>query len=371
MNSVVNTDVLSGLLAQHPFYALCLVLLGFMGGTISGFIGTGGAFLMTPGMMNLGLPGILAVGANITHKFGKAMMGQRKHSQLGHVDKALGAVLMVTSLAGIRAAVVTNEHFFHAFGKKGSDLYVSVFFVSTLGILGVLLLKDALKSVRHRALGPSAGLLNWIERIRVRPLVYFRVANVSVSLPLMIVVGFFTGFMAGTIGVGGFIGVPAMIYLFGVPTVVATGTELFLAMFMGAFGALNYGYEGYVDLRIVALLYTGSLPGLFVGTIGTKIVRESYIRLVAALLVLLCVASRMLAIPGCAQSLGYLHLDATAVSRLDWASSFLLFGSGALATSLVLLFVLRAHFRERRVFCFYAPAVTGRRFAERMVERPA
>ena len=83
MGATENARIITDLLAQHPSYALVLVFLGFAGGTISGFIGTGGAFLMTPGMMNLGVPGILAVGANITHKFGKAMMGQSggMHSQ--------------------------------------------------------------------------------------------------------------------------------------------------------------------------------------------------------------------------------------------------------------------------------------------------
>ena len=256
--------------------------------------------------------------------------------------------------------------------NEGSNLYVSVFFILTLAIIGVFLFRDAVKSVRSKSGGPSVKLLNAIEKIRVKPLVYFRVANVRVSLPLMIIVGFCTGFMAGTIGVGGFIGVPAMIYLFGcAPTVVATGTELFLAMFMGAFGALNYGLEGFVDVRIVVLVFTGSLPGLFVGTIGTKIVRESYIRFVTALLVLLCVFSRILAVPGYLQALHFANFSAVTIARLDWASAFILFGSGAAATFLVLIFVVRAHVRERCVFRYYRPAITDRRFAERIVERHA
>lgn len=371
MNPTTNAAVLSELLTRHPSYALLIVLLGFMGGTISGFIGTGGAFLMTPGMMNLGIPAILAVGANITHKFGKAIMGQRRHAELGHVDKALGLVLVVTALVGVRAAVLLNAHFFSAFGKAGSNLYVSAFFVSTLSVIGALLLRDAIRSVRNRALGPSPRLLRLVEKVRLRPLAYFRVANVHVSLPLMILVGFFTGLMAGTIGVGGFVGVPAMIYLFGTPTVVATGTELYVAMFMGAFGAFNYALEGYVDIRITMLLFAGSLPGLFLGTIGTRIVRESYIRLVTALLVLLCVLSRAAAIPEYLQELALIHWTDSAIAACSRASTILLFGSGATATALVLDFVFRAQFRERRVFRFFRPALVERRLAERMVERPA
>ncbi len=351
-------------------YALVVILLGFMGGTISGFIGSGGAFVMTPGMMNLGVPGIMAVGANITHKFGKAMIGQRRHAQLGHVDKGLGLILMITSLVGIRTAVVVQQSFLERLGKDGSNLYVSLFFAATLSIIGCFLLKDAIKSVQRKSGGPSGRLLALVQKVRVRPLVYLRVANIHVSLPLLIIVGFFTGYMAGTIGVGGFIGVPAMIYLFGVPTVVATGTELFLAMFMGAFGALNYGMEGFVDLRLVMLLFAGSLPGLFVGTVGTKLVRESYIRLVTAVLVLLCVLSRSLAVPGYLVALRWGQLNTKLVAELSLASTVLLFSSAAVATALIFYFVLRAYARERRVFRFYRPAVAGRRRADRMVERP-
>ena len=89
--------------------ALQVVLLGFIGGILSGFIGSGGAFFMTPGMMNLGVPGVVAVGSNITHKFGKAMMGSKKHGEYGNVDKRLAAFLVATSFVGIRLAVWINS----------------------------------------------------------------------------------------------------------------------------------------------------------------------------------------------------------------------------------------------------------------------
>src|SRR4030043_357426 len=85
--------------------SLQVILLGFIGGTLSGFIGSGGAFFMTPGMMNLGVPGVVAVGSNITHKFGKAMVGSKKHGELGNVDKRMGIFLILTSFVGIRIAV--------------------------------------------------------------------------------------------------------------------------------------------------------------------------------------------------------------------------------------------------------------------------
>ena len=93
-----------------------VVMLGFIGGILSGFIGSGGAFFMTPGMMNLGILGPVAVASNITHKFGKAMVGSRRHSELGNVDKKLSIFMLITAAIGIRLAVMLMKVIF--VGKK-------------------------------------------------------------------------------------------------------------------------------------------------------------------------------------------------------------------------------------------------------------
>ena len=347
---VDKLGIISQIFGAHPYYMLGIIFIGFIGGVLSGFIGSGGAFFMTPAMMNLGIPGVMAVGANITHKFGKAMMGSKKHGEMGHVDKKLGLILLVTAVAGIRVAVVVNSYFFNTLGKAASDLYVSTFFCITLSIVGFFMLRDAINSAKPGASGPSDRLVKFFQRFQIKPVIHFKVANVTVSLPIMILVGFCTGYMAGTIGVGGFIGVPAMIYVFGVPTVVAAGTELFLAMFMGAFGAFNYGMEGYVDLRVVLLLYAGSLLGIFVGVIGTKLVKELYIRLVTAILILLCVLSRALAVPAYLQKMNLAAISNHLVELLKSGSTIVLFASGAIGTGLILYFVFRAHLRKRRFY---------------------
>src|SRR4030042_1389740 len=115
--------------------------------------------------------------------------------------------------------------------------------------------------------------------------------------------------MAAPLGGGGFVGVPAMSYIFGVPTAVAAGTELYLAMFMGAFGALSYAWEGYVDIRLTLLLYTGSLVGVHLGTYGVKVVNEKVIRLVTTVIILLCVLSRAIAVPVYIRQLNFLAMD--------------------------------------------------------------
>lgn len=340
--AIDTINVVSQVFDASPMAMLGVVLLGFMGGTLSGFIGSGGAFLMTPGMMNLGIPGVMAVSANITHKFGKAMMGSKKHGELGNVDKKLGIYLLITACVGIRAAVVVNGYFFETLGKAGSSLYVSAFFVISLSIVGYALLKDALASKKDPDAGPSDKLLNLSKKFQIKPLIDFPVAGVKVSFVILLVIGFFVGYMAGTIGVGGFIGVPAMIYVFGVPTVVAAGTELFLAMFMGAWGAFNYGLQGYVDLRLVMLLYGGSLIGIYFGAIGTKLVKELYIRMVTAILILLCVISRAFAIPEYLQELKLVNFSASSAGMFEFGSKLFLFASGIIATILIIYWTFSA-----------------------------
>jgi hypothetical protein len=163
------------------------------------------------------------------------------------------------------------------------------------------------------------------------------------------VVGLVTGYLAGTIGVGGFVGVPAMIYVFGVPTAVAAGTELFLAMFMGAFGALNYVLAGFVDIRLTMLLYLGSLVGIYVGAYGTKVVKEVVIRLVTALVILICVFSRAIAVPIYLRQLGFIGIDPAWDGWLNQASKVLLFFAGVAGVAVILYNVAVAFRRQNRI----------------------
>ncbi len=342
-------EIVTQVLSSTPWNYLWIALLGFMGGTLSGFIGSGGAFLMTPGMMNLGIPGVMAVGANITHKFGKAMMGSKKHGEMGHVDKRLAIFMLITALIGIKLAVWVNGYFFHKLGKAGSSLYVSLFFVITLTLIGGSMLKDALNTAKGGVVGPSKALLKLSSKLKIPPMINFPVSGVRISLWVILIVGTAVGYMAGTIGVGGFIGVPAMIYVFGVPTVVAAGTELFLAMFMGAWGAFNYALAGFVDLRLTFLLYAGSLLGIYIGAIGTTLVKELCIRLVTSILILLCCLSRAFAVPEYLNQLKIIHISEQTANIFEIASKISLFASGGIATILIIFWTLKGHFQKQKL----------------------
>jgi uncharacterized membrane protein YfcA len=348
---------------------LQVVLLGFIGGTLSGFIGSGGAFFMTPGMMNLGVPGVIAVGSNITHKFGKALIGSRKHGEMGNVDKKMGIFLLITAAVGIRLAVWINSVLIsgHTIGtaarkEAANNLYISVVFISILSIVSLSMLRDIIHSSKSDAAGPSRRISDYLSRLKLFPLIHFPVADVKVSLWIVLAVGLATGYLAGTIGVGGFIGVPAMIYVFGMPSAVSAGTELFLAVFMGGWGALNYVFEGKVDIRLTMLLYLGSLIGVHIGAYGTKVVKEVMIRLVTGLIILLCVISRSIAVPMYLRQLGWLRFNPAWDTYFNGVSKVLLFASGIAGASLILVQVVRAYLRRRQIYATIVVEPAGKAF---------
>jgi uncharacterized membrane protein YfcA len=335
--------------------AIQIIVLGFIGGVLSGFIGSGGAFFMTPGMMNLGVPGPVSVASNITHKFGKAMMGSRKHGEMGNVDRKLGIFLIITAVAGIQLAAWIMGRLFEEGGDShgavqgaGANLYISLVFVLILSLVGLSMLRDAMRATKDEA-GPSKKITRFLSGLRLSPFVYFPVSDVKVSLWILLAVGLATGYLAGTIGVGGFIGVPAMIYVFGIPTAVAAGTELYLAMFMGATGALTYAFKGLVDLRLTMLLYLGSLVGIYIGVYGTKVVREVMIRYVTGVIILICVVSRAIPIPMYLRQLGYLEMNPAWDVYFNVVSKVFLFLAGFIGCGIILWNVVKAYRQRSRV----------------------
>ncbi len=341
-----------------------VVLLGFIGGILSGFIGSGGAFFMTPGMMNLGIQGPVAVASNITHKFGKAMVGSKKHGEMGNVDKKLAFFMMITSFVGIRVAVVVMKSLFEGSGDShspssgaGANLYISLVFGIVLSLVALSMLRDIIQSRSSDESGPSTKIVDFLSKLKLYPQIYFPVADVRVSLWVIMVCGLATGYLAGTIGVGGFIGVPAMIYVFGVPAAVAAGSELYLAMFMGAFGALNYAFEGMVDIRLTLLLYGGSLLGIYIGAYGTKVVKEMIIRLVTSVIILICVISRVVAIPVYLQQLELINMDAAWNVYFNMVSKGLLYVAGITGGVLILIFVGKAYIQRRKIEASLAQGV--------------
>src|SRR3989337_1697194 len=137
MTNFINLDAIT---------ILYLFGVGFVGGLVSGFIGSGGAFVLTPGMMSLGVPGLVAVASNMCHKFPKALVGAMKRFKYGQVDVKLGIVLGISAEAGVIYGAHIQEDIHRRFGDAGSNLYVSLAFVIILGIIGSYILWDAMKT---------------------------------------------------------------------------------------------------------------------------------------------------------------------------------------------------------------------------------
>lgn len=311
VNQFINLD---------PLSALFLVILGFLGGLISGFIGSGGAFVLTPGMMSLGVPGAIAVASNMCHKFPKALVGAWKRYKYGQVDIKMGLIMAVSAIAGVQLGIRIQKIIFATWGTAGSDLYVSLAFVTILTVLGIYILSDARRAMKGNVEVSTSNLALKVQKIFLPPMLKFKVANSTVSLWITVPIGFATGMLAATIAVGGFIGVPGMIYVLGAPGLVASATELVIAFAMGLSGTISWALGGFVDIRLVLLILAGSLIGVQFGAIGTTYVKDYVIKLVMATIMLIVSLSRAIAIPVYLHKLGKLAISPGVESMLKTTS---------------------------------------------------
>ena len=325
---------------------LALLVIGFVGGVVSGFIGSGGAFVLTPAMMSLGVPGVVAVASNMCHKFPKALVGAWKRHQFGQVDIKLGLWMAASASAGVWIGADIQRGIREAYGEAGSNLYVSTAFVTVLTIVGLFVLLDAWKI--HRAGGvyreQASRLARWIQSIEIPgTMIHFGTAKTRVSVLFTVPLGFATGMLAATIAVGGFIGVPGMIYVLGAPALVASATELVLAFVMGLGGTINYALHGLVDVRLALVLLAGSLFGVQLGAIGTTYVRPHVIKLVMAAIMLIVAVSRGLMLPVYLTQLGHAGLTEHTMSILSRTS--LVFLVLALCTGglIILIAMFKGH----------------------------
>ncbi len=321
-----------------------LFVVGFIGGLVSGFIGSGGAFVLTPGMMSLGVPGTIAVASNMCHKFPKALVGAYKRFKYGQVDLKLGLVLAVSACGGVQIGIRIQRFVLEKWGQAGSDLYVSVSFVAVLLVVGAYVFLDAMKISRSGGKERVSLLAKKLQSINLPPMITFKTANVRISLWFTLPVGFATGMLAATIAVGGFIGVPGMIYLLGVSGLVASASELVIAFVMGLGGSINWAMHGMVDIRLVLIILAGSLVGVQLGAIGTTYVKEHMIKIVMAIIMLMVAISRGLAIPRYLEQLGVVSIGQGTIAVLGTIS----FLSMCLALLVGATIILASMWKARR-----------------------
>lgn len=300
--------------AEVMVHPVLLLLLGLIVGTLGGFFGVGGGFLITGGLIVFGVPESYAVGTGLTLIMGSSIINMLKHRGLGNVDFKLGILLV----AGSVPAVYLAERLNNALETAGlAGPVIRYVYVIVLLALATFLIYDYFKT-RRRAAADSggeavstAGLARRVQSLRIpphsiplpgrRPLPTYvtlktaGVARMSVFIPLL--VGFGIGFFAGLLGAGGgFILMPVLVYALGIPTTVAIGTDLFQVIITGSAGTFNYACGGAailgqdclnrVDLLMALIILAAASAGSQIGATATRYVDPGRIRILYGITVL-------------------------------------------------------------------------------------
>ena len=274
-----------------------LIILGLGVGIIGGFFGMGGAWMVTPGLNILGFPMAFAIGTDITQMAGKSLISTMRHAKFGNVDYKLSLTMVGGNMIGLEIGARTVM-WLERIGKI--DLYVRLGYLVLLSLIAWVVFADVLRKQKKerqaRADGRAMDALEtgfeWhktLQKIKLPPVMYFNRAGIRCSMWLPVLVGFFTGWVAGLLGIGGgLICMPALVYLIGCPTHVAVGTDLFNVAMSGLYGAATYSYKGRVELLAALIMLVGAAVGAQIGTVATKYVRGYGIRIFFGIAVIGC-----------------------------------------------------------------------------------
>ena len=278
-------------IAEVSVNAYLLLGLGGIVGILSGMFGVGGGFLMTPLLFFIGIPPAVAVATEANQIVASSFSGVLAHLRRKTVDLKMGTVLLIGGLIG---AFLGIQLFNYLKSLGQVDLLVKLSYVVFLSIIGSLMFVESLRTImRSKRTGgapPRRRKHTWIHALPFK--MKFRTSGLYISVIPPVLVGIVVGVLAAIMGVGGgFIMVPAMIYLLGMPTKVVVGTSLFQIIFVTAFTTLAHATTNYtVDIALALLLMTGGVIGAQIGTrIGLKLKAEQ-LRILLALMVLGVVA---------------------------------------------------------------------------------
>ena len=272
-------------IAEVSVNAFLLLGLGGIVGILSGMFGVGGGFLMTPLLFFIGIPPAVAVATEANQIVASSFSGVLAHLKRKTVDLRMGVVLLIGGLVGA-ALGVQIFNMLKALGQV--DLLVKLCYVVFLGIIGALMFIESLNAIRNTRKGkpPARKRHNWIHNLPFK--MKFRTSGLYISVIPPLIVGVLVGILAAIMGVGGgFIMVPAMIYLLGMPTKVVVGTSLFQIIFVTAFTTMLHATTNFtVDIVLAVLLLIGGVIGAQIGArIGVKLPAEQ-LRILLAIMVL-------------------------------------------------------------------------------------
>ena len=278
-------------IAELSVNAWLLLGLGGLTGLLSGLFGIGGGFLMTPLLILIGIPPTVAVATGTNQIAASSFSGVLSHWRRGTVDFKMGLVLLCGGLAGSALGV----QLFAALRAAGqAELFVSLAYVVFLGIVGGLMLVESLSRLLRRRSGAAASRAprkrhGWVHGLPFR--MRFRASNLYISAIPPVLVGMFVGVLAAIMGVGGgFIMVPAMIYLLGMATTVVIGTSMFQILFVAAATTMMHAIVTQaVDAVLAVILIVGGVIGAQIGVrLAPRLNAEQLRVLLAALVLAVC-----------------------------------------------------------------------------------
>ncbi len=286
---------------QAPVFLL--VLTGMTVGMVGGFIGVGGGYMVTPALIVFGFPGYMASGIDVMHIAGKSVVATVRHRQLGNIDWILALAMVGGTMMGVEMGV-RLLNYTKALGLSGIALLTG-----SVGIMIGLFVYTQLETHRSQKkideltlAGKTVGrelrvstIPLFFQRIALKPIVRCHTARLVISMWVIVIVGIATGVLAGFFGVGGgFIRVPALVYMVGATTHIAVGTDLLEIVVSGGYGALRQYMSGNVDMIAVFFMIIGAMFGAQFGSIATSFVRGPAIRYILSYSLLLATTGAFL-----------------------------------------------------------------------------
>ena len=273
------------LISETHINPLYLIGIGFIVGIMGGFFGVGGSFLAGPALFALGVPMNFVVGTDLAHIVGKSIVAAKKHRALGNVDIKLGVIMVVGTVVGVEAGAQLIQYLKH---HAHVDLAVGVTFIVILASISTFMTVEAWRTFRmqrrkgqrndvgkpapHRDESAFGHIAKKMQAIGLPPYISLPASGIArISLWTILGVAFVGGFFSGFLGGGaGYIRMPCMIYLLGVPTHIAVGTDLFEIIISASYGTFTHAMKGNVDILIALVMHTGAAIGAQIGATLTQ-----------------------------------------------------------------------------------------------------
>lgn len=274
----------------NPIY---LALLGFFIGLLGGFFGVGGSFIAGPALRAFGLNWNFAVGTDLAHIVGTSVVAAKRHRALGNVDLRLGLIMAGGTIVGAEIGAQLIQMLKR---MDNVNLVVSVVSIVVYSSVSVFMIWEASLTLRGQRKSKRAGqakkagkedetafrhITDKIHRLKLWPMISLPVSGIkSISLWTILTVSFIGGIFSGFLGGGaGYIRMPMMVYVLGVPTHLAVGTDLFEIIISASYGTFSHALKGNVDILIALVMQTGAAIGAQIGAISTQYFAGPKIRL--------------------------------------------------------------------------------------------